>query len=56
MQVGKIWKKLAFILIDFEEECFSLLCLFHRSKKHVLITCNGILSHITTKVTLRCKV
>ena len=30
-------KKKAFVLIDFEEECFSLLNLFHLRKIHVLV-------------------
>ena len=56
-KIGReMWKKLAFVLIDFEEWCFGLLSLFHLNKMHVLVTCNGILSNITTKVTPGCKV
>lgn len=49
-------KKLAFVLIVFEEGCFSFLGLFYLSKKHVLVTCNKILSNITAKVISECKV
>ena len=49
-------KELVFVLIDFEEWCFGLLGLFHLSKKHVFVICNKILSNITAKVTLGCKV
>ena len=45
-------EKLAFVLIDFEEGCFSLLSLFHISKKHMFVTC----SRISAKVTPGCKV
>ena len=45
-----------FFLIDFEEGCFSLLTLFHLSKKHVLITCSKIQLNITAKIIPGCKV
>ena len=45
-------KKLVFVLIDFEEECFSLLSLFHLRKIHVLVMCSRIPLNITAKVTL----
>ena len=51
-EMGKI---LGFVLIDFEEGYFSILTLFHLSKKHVLITCNKILLNITATITLGCK-
>ena len=34
-QGGRCGKQLAFVLIDFEKGCFSLLRLFHLSKMHV---------------------
>ena len=46
----EMWKKLAFVLINFEEGCFSLLSLFHLNKMHVLVTCNSILSNIIAKL------
>ena len=49
-------KKLAFVLIDFEEGCFNLLSLFHLSKMHVFVTCSSVSLKITTKITPRCKV
>ena len=49
-------KRMGFVLIDFEEGCFSLLTLFHLSKKHVLVTCSKILLNITIKITPGCKV
>ena len=52
----EMWKKLGFVLIDFEEGCFSLLSLFHLSKIHVLVMCSSIPLNITAKVTPRCKV
>ena len=55
-QEGRCGKKSAFVLIDFEKECFSLLSLFHLSKMHVLVMCSRILLNITAKVTLGCKV
>ena len=48
-------KKFRFVLINFEEGCFSLLTLFHLSKKHVLVTCSKILLNITVKITSGCK-
>ena len=48
-------KNLGFVLIEFEEGCFSLLILFHLSKKHVLVTCSKNLLNITAKITLGCK-
>ena len=30
-------KMMGFVLFDFEEGCFSLLTLFHLSKKHVFV-------------------
>ena len=55
-QGGRCGKKLAFVLIDFEKWCFSLLCLFHLSKMHVFVMCNRIPLNITIKVTTGCKV
>ena len=55
-QDREMWKKLSFVLINFEEGCFSLLNLFHLSKKHVFITFSRIPSNITSKVTLGCNV
>ena len=52
----EIWKNMAFVLIDFEEGCFSLLSLLHLSKKHVPSTCSKILSNIIAKITSGCKV
>ena len=49
-------EKLAFVLIDFEEGCFSLLSLFHISKKHMFVTCSRISLNTTAKVTPGCKV
>ena len=48
-ETKQIRKNLGFVLIDFEEECFSILTLFYLSKKHVLLTCNKILLNITVK-------
>ena len=45
-------KKKVFVLIDFEEECFSLLSLFHLRKILVLVMCSRIPLNITAKVTL----
>ena len=55
-ETKQIRKNLGFVLMDFEEDCFSLLTLFHLNKKHVLVTCNKILLNITAKITLGCKV
>ena len=55
-QGGRCGKQLAFVLIDFEKGCFSLLSLFHLSKMHVLVMCNRIPLNITVKVTPGCKV
>jgi len=52
----KMWKILGFVLIYFEKGCFSILTLFHLSKKYVLFICSKILLNITTKITLGCKV
>ena len=56
MREREIWKILGFVLIDFGEWCFSLLTLFHLSKKHMLVTCSKILLNITAKITLGCNV
>ena len=48
-ETKQIRKNLGFVLIEFEEGCFSLLTLFHLSKKHVLVTCSKILLNITAK-------
>ena len=45
-----------FFIIDFEKGCFSLLTLFHLSKKHVLIICSKIQLNITAKIISGCKV
>ena len=50
MRQREMWKILGFVLIDFEEWCFSLLTLFHLSKQYVLVTCNKILLNIITKI------
>ena len=50
-ETKQIRKNLGFVLIEFEEDCFSLLTLFHLSKKHVLVTCNKILLNIIAKIT-----
>jgi len=55
-QDREMWKKLAFVLIDFEEGCFSLLSLFYLSKKHVFVTFSRIPLNITSKVTPGCRV
>ena len=55
-ETKQIRKNLGFVLIDSKEGCFSLLTLFHLSKKYVLVTCNKILLNITAKITLGCKV
>ena len=55
-ETKQIRKNFGFVLIDFEEECFSLLTLFYLSKKHVLLTCSKILLNITVKITPECKV
>ena len=52
----EMWKKLAFVLIDFEKGCFNLLSLFHLSKMHVFVTCSSVSLKITTKITPGCKV
>ena len=49
MRQREMWKILGFVLIDFEEECLSLLTLFHPSKKYVFVTCNKILLNIIEK-------
>ena len=49
-------KRMGFVLIDFEEGCFSFLTLFHLSKKYVLVTCCKILLNITIKIISECKV
>ena len=54
-ETKQIRKNLGFVLIEFEEGCFSLLTLFYLSKKHVLVTCNKILLNITTNITSGCK-
>ena len=54
-ETKQIRKNLGFVLIEFEEGCFSLLTLFHLSKKHVLVTCSKILLNITAKITTECK-
>ena len=55
MRQREMWKNLGFVLINFEEQCFSLLTLFHLSKKHMLVTCSKILLNITAKITPGCK-
>ena len=55
-ETKQIRKNLGFVLMDFEEGSFSLLTLFHLSKKHVLVTCNKILLNITVKITPGCKI
>ena len=55
-QGGRCGKKLAFVLIDFEKGCFSLLSLFHLNKMHVLVMCNRISLNIIAKVRPGCKV
>ena len=54
-ETKQIRKNLGFVLMDFEEGCFSLLTLFRLSKKHVLVTCSKILVNITVKITSGCK-
>ena len=54
-EAKQIRKNLGFVLIDFEEGCFSLLTLFYLSKKHVFVTCSKILLNITAKITPGCK-
>ena len=54
-ETKQIRKNLGFVLIEFEEGCFSLLTLFHLSKKHVLVTCSKILLNITAKITTEYK-
>ena len=54
-ETKQIRKNLGFVLIEFEEGCFSLLTLFYLSKKHVLVTCNKILLNITANITSGCK-
>ena len=51
-ETKQIRKNLGFVLIDSKEGCFSLLTLFHLSKKYVLVTCNKILLNIMAKITL----
>ena len=51
-----MWKSLGFVLIDFEEECFSLLTLLHLSKNHVFVKYSMILLNKTAKITSRYKV
>jgi len=54
--VRDVEKKGAFVLIDFEERCFSLFSLFYLSKIHVIVRCSRISLNIITKVTLGYKV
>ena len=49
MRLREMWKNLNFVLINFEEGCFSLLTLFYLSKKHVFVTYSKILLNITVK-------
>ena len=41
-ETKQLRKKLGFVLIEFKEGCFSLLTLFHLSKKHVQNVINVI--------------
>ena len=52
----RMWKSLGFVLIDFDEECFSLLTLLHLCKNHVFVKYSMILLNITAKITSRYKV
>ena len=51
-----MWKKLGFVLIDFEEGYFGFLSLFCVSKKHVFVMCSRISLNIIAKIIPGCKV